>query len=183
MVAYQGGDTEAFRELYDRHAHALINFFYKMTYDRAMSEVLTQEAFIRLIRFRDRYRPEATFRTFMYRVAKNLWIDQYRSKKNAPRVISADRRLAEGGATVGDLLESADTSQSERAEHKEAAALIHEALEQLPEGQRMVFLLAESEGLKYREISEILDIPVGTIKSRMNAAVHRLRGLLGHVIG
>ena len=183
MVAYQGGDSEAFRELYDRHARALINFFYKMTCDRAMSEDLTQEAFIRLIRFRDRYRPEATFRTFMYRVAKNLWIDQYRSKKNAPHTVSSDKRIGEGGATVGDMLQSGDTGQGERAEQKEAAALIHKALEQLPEGQRMVFLLAETEGLKYREISEILDIPVGTIKSRMNAAVHRLRGLLGHVIG
>ncbi|MHC4492495.1 MAG: sigma factor-like helix-turn-helix DNA-binding protein, partial [Planctomycetota bacterium] len=69
-----------------------------------------------------------------------------------------------------------------RLADREAADLVRTAVEDLPEGQRMVFLLAEAQGLKYREISEILEIPIGTVKSRMNAAVGRLRGLLGRVL-
>ncbi|MCZ6786844.1 MAG: sigma-70 family RNA polymerase sigma factor [Planctomycetota bacterium] len=183
MVAFQKGDTEAFRTLHDRHSRPLLNFFFKMSYNHATAQDLTQETWFRILRYADRYKPRATFRTFMYRVARNLWIDLHRSRKAAPKSVSADLRVTEEGATVGDLVESREQPQQKTIEDREAADLIREALTSLPEPQRMVFLLAETQDLKYREIAEILDVPVGTVKSRMNAAVTRLRGLLGHVLG
>ena len=182
MLAFKEGDSEAFVALYDRYTRPLINFFYKMCYDRALAEDLTQETFLRLLRFRTRYRPEATFRTFIYTVARNLWIDRHRSKKAAPKTISAELRVQEDGATIGDLVPGREQGVVKRLADKEAADLVRTAVEDLPEGQRMVFLLAEAQGLKYREISEILKIPIGTVKSRMNAAISRLRGLLGRVV-
>jgi RNA polymerase sigma-70 factor (ECF subfamily) len=182
MVAFQEGDDEAFAALYDRHQHALINFFYRMCYDRALAEDLTQEAFLRLIRHRGKYRPEATFRTFLYTVARNLLIDRHRSRKAAPRTVSADLRVQEDGATIGDLLEARQEGVVKRIADREAAALVREALESLPEAQRAVYVLAEAQGLKYREVAEVLGVPVGTVKSRMNAAVTKLRGMLGHVL-
>jgi RNA polymerase sigma-70 factor (ECF subfamily) len=182
MLAFKEGDSEAFVALYDRYTRPLINFFYKMCYDRALAEDLTQETFLRLLRFRTRYRPEATFRTFIYTVARNLWIDRHRSKKAAPKTISAQLRVQEDGATIGDLVPGREQGVVKRLADKEAADLVRTAVEDLPEGQRMVFLLAEAQGLKYREISEILEIPIGTVKSRMNAAISRLRGLLGRVV-
>jgi RNA polymerase sigma-70 factor (ECF subfamily) len=182
MLAFKEGDSEAFVALYDRYTRPLINFFYKMCYDRALAEDLTQETFLRLLRFRKRYRPEATFRTFIYTVARNLWIDRHRSKKAAPKTISAELRVQEDGATIGDLVPGREQGVVKRLADQEAAELVRTAVEDLPEGQRMVFLLAEAQGLKYREISEILEIPIGTVKSRMNAAISRLRGLLGRVV-
>ncbi len=182
MVAYQKGDEEAFRSLYERHTRALVNFFYKMCYDRATAEDLTQETFFRIIRYRASYRPESTFTTFLYTVARNLWIDQHRSRKAAPKTVSADARGPEEGASLGDSLPAAEQGVLKRLEDREAADLVRHALEGIPEAQRMVFLMAEAQGLKYGEIAEALGIPIGTVKSRMNAALTRLRGLLGHVL-
>ena len=182
MLAFQEGDEDAFTLLYDRHARPLINFFHKMCYDRALSEDLTQETFLRILRFAGRYKPEATFKTFLYTVARNLWIDRHRSRKAAPRTVSTEVRVREEGATLGDLVASKEQGTVKRLEDREAAALVRRALDDLPEAQRMVFVLAETQGLKYREIGEVLDIPIGTVKSRMSAAITRLRGLLGRVI-
>ncbi len=182
MLAFKEGEEDAFTMLYDRHARPLINFFYKMCYDRALSEDLTQETFLRILRFAGRYKPEATFKTFLYTVARNLWIDRHRSRKAAPRTVSTEVRVREEGATLGDLVASKEQGTVKRLEDREAAALVRRALDDLPEAQRMVFVLAETQGLKYREIGEVLDIPIGTVKSRMSAAITRLRGLLGRVI-
>ncbi len=179
MVAFQNGDPEAFGLLFDRYHRQLLNFFYKMCYDRGQAEDLKQETFLRLVRYKARYRPEATFRTYLYTVARNLFIDSYRSKKSAPKAVSADIRVGEEGATIGDLLEGREERAEGRVEDVEAAAMVHKALEELPEAQRSVFLLVVDQGLKYREVAEILSVPVGTVKSRVNAAVTRLRGMLG----
>jgi RNA polymerase sigma-70 factor (ECF subfamily) len=178
MVAFQEGDPEAFATLYDRHARLLLNFFFKMCYDRALAEDLTQETFLRLIRHRGRYRPQATFRTYLFTVARNLLIDRHRSRKAAPRSVSADVRPHEDGATIGQLLEAHDRSAVDRLAEREAGDEVRAALEKLPEAQRAVFVLAVDQGLKYREIADVLGVPEGTVKSRMNAATTRLRGML-----
>lgn len=178
MVAFKEGDPEAFDALLRRHERAVVNYFYKMCYDRSAAEDLKQETFFRILRSAHRYRPEATFKTYLYTVARNLWIDRHRSRKAAPKAVSADLRLNEEGATIGDLLESREPGTLREVANREAAGLVRCALETLPEGQRMVFVLAFDQGLKYREISQIMDVPEGTIKSRMHAAVTRLRGVL-----
>jgi RNA polymerase sigma-70 factor (ECF subfamily) len=182
MVAFKEGDPEAFAALYDRHARPLINFFYRMCYDRAMAEDLTQDTFLKLLRHRGKYRPEATFKTFLYTVARNLWIDRQRSRKAAPKAVSTEVRVQEEGVSLGELLAGAPDSPVDRLASHEAAEIVKRALEDLPEPQRLVFVMAEAQGLKYREISAILGVPIGTVKSRMNAAVSRLRGLLGRVL-
>lgn len=182
MVAFQEGDEEAFRELYERHAHALINFCHKMCYDRDIAEDMAQETFLRIIRSRNSYRPEAAFTTYLYTVAKNLWIDRYRSLKAAPKPVSADQPVGDGDTTLGESVEGREEGPVKQVADREAARLVQAAIEELPEAQRLVFVLAEAQGLKYREIADILEVPVGTVKSRMNAAVTRLRGLLGHLL-
>jgi len=178
MVAFQEGDPEAFDTLLLRYERIILNYFYKMCYDRALAEDLKQETFLRIIRHRKRYRPEAKFRTYLFTVARNLWIDRHRSRKAAPREVSADLRVQEDGATIGDLLEGRTPGIVDALSDREAAELVRTALEALPEGHRMVFVLALEQGLRYREIAEILEIPEGTVKSRMHAAVGRLREVL-----
>ena len=182
MVAFQEGDPEAFDALLLRYERMLANYFYKQCYDRTLALDLVQETFLRILRSAHRYRPEAKFKTFLFTVARNLWIDQHRSRKSAPRTISADLPIGEDGATVGDSVPAELPSAHERTVAGEAAGLVREALERLPEGQREVWLLAVEQDLKQREIAEVLGIPVGTVKSRMNAAVGRLRGMLGSAL-
>lgn len=182
MVAYSKGDDQALAELYDRYERALVNFFFKMCYDRDQAEDLTHDTFVRIMRHRRKYKPKAAFRTFLYTVARNLWIDAYRSRKAAPRTVSTDRQTTEDGRSLLDLLPSAEDGVIKRVSDAEAARCVRDALEDLPDGQRMVFVMAEYQGLKYREIADILDVPEGTIKSRMHAAVKRLRGILGRTL-
>ena len=183
MVAYQQGDAEAFDALVGRYQHKLTNYFFGMCYDRGIAEDLAQETFLRVIRYRARYKPEATFRTFLYAVARNLFIDHYRSRKAAPKAVSADVRVNDEGATIADLLEGKEEAAVERLETSELAKKIREATLELPHSQREVFLLVNEQGLKYREVAAALGVPVGTVKSRVNAALTQLRGRLGHVLG
>jgi RNA polymerase sigma-70 factor (ECF subfamily) len=183
MVAFQEGDPEACDELYRRYSRHLINYFYKQSYDRAIAEDLTQETFLRLVRHRAKYRPEASFRTYLFTVARNLYIDHFRSKKAAPKAVSTDLRVGEDGAAIGDLIENRDTETVKQIEDSEAAGIVRTALEDLPEAQREAWVLVFDRGLKYREVASVLGVPVGTVKSRVNAAVVRLRGKLGHVLG
>ena len=182
MVAFAEGDSDAFAALYDRYTRPLINFFYKMCYDRGVAEDLTQETFLRLVKYAARYRPEASFKTYLYTIARNLMIDRHRSRKSAPKTVSTEVRVHEDGATLGSTIEGREVDTVKQLADREAADIVRTVLQQLPEAQRSVFVLAEAQGLKYREISEILGVPVGTVKSRMNAAVGTLRGLLGRVL-
>jgi len=184
MVAFQEGDPEAFDRLHARYRLPLKNYFYKMSYgDAGLAEDLLQETFLRLVRHKAKYRPERPFRTYLFTVARNLFIDHYRSKKAAPPAVSADLRLGDEGSTIGDLLVSREQDTVRRLEGTEAAEMVREAVQELPESQREVFLLVFFQELKYREVAEIMGVPVGTVKSRVNAAFTRLRGRLGHVIG
>ena len=182
MVAYSEGEDQALAELYDRYERALVNYFFKMCYDRNLAEDLTHDTFVKIMRHRLKYQPKAAFRTFLYTVARNLWIDAYRSRKAAPRTVSTEKQITEDGGTLLDLLPSVEEGVIKRLSDAEAARCVREALEDLPEGQRAVFVMAEFQGLKYREIADILDVPEGTVKSRMHAAVKRLRGTLGRTL-
>lgn len=182
MVAFQQGDENAFACLFDRYAKPLTSYFYRRAYDKHLADDLCQETFIRIVKSAHRYRPEATFRTFLYAVARNLLIDHIRSKKSAPKMVSADQRVGDDGATVGDLVASRGRETVDALADREAAAMIRDAVRGLPEIQREVYELVDAQGLKYREIAALLEIPVGTVKSRMNAALTSLRGLLKRVL-
>lgn len=183
MAAFQSGEQDAFSVLYERHLKALLNFFFKLSWDRSLAEDFTQETLIRVFRMAKDWSPKAKFTTFLYRVGRNLWIDHLRSAKvrksggslDAP--VGSDER---SGAFV-DLLPADVRPPEDAMARREVMNRVMEALEELPNEQRMVFVLAEIEGMKYLEISEIMDIPVGTVKSRMHSAVGKLQRLLTHL--
>src|SRR5262245_14531055 len=100
MRRFGEGDDEAFRRLVDRHERALLGFFWRRCLDRALAEDCVQEVFLRLVRHRGSWRPDAKFTTYLYRIAENHWIDRYRSKKSAPQVASLEA-LAEDDERAG----------------------------------------------------------------------------------
>jgi RNA polymerase sigma-70 factor (ECF subfamily) len=180
MERFRRGDRAALDELVGRHHASLVRYFFMQSRSRETSEDLAQEVWVRVIRHRDDYRPTARFSTYLFAIARNLWIDRYRSQKAAPPTVSADVEVGgeEDGARLSSFLPSREGEPSALASVQEEAARIREAVERLPTGLRDVFELGEVQGLRYQEVAGILDIPVGTVKSRMHAAVQKIRELL-----
>ncbi len=181
MERFRDGDDDAFPGIVARFQKPLVNFFYRLTWDRFTSEDYAQEVFARLIRHRKSYRRSAKLSTYVFRIARNYWIDRYRERANAPKMTSLNMTVGTGegrGLSLGDTVEGSGPAPAEELKRKEIRERLKEAVECLPEEQRLVFVLSENQGLKYAEISEVMEIPVGTVKSRMHAAMRRLRDLL-----
>ena len=161
-------DHLAFSELVHRYEKKLLNFFMRsgVQYD---AEDLTQQTFLRLYRYRDRYVPGgAKVSTFLFILARQVWIDELRKRKRRERL--ADEFEQE----VGQLVAPSAADEVAGGGSVDLAA----ALAKLPEGMRLVVELGVYQDLPYSEIAEILEIPEGTVKSRMFNALALLRGML-----
>lgn len=167
MLRAKGGDEEAFAQIVRRHQRMLLGHFLRIgAGDDA--EDLVQQTFVRVFRYRDRYRPSAKLTTFLFLVARQVWIDELRKRKRDERMRAS--WIEEHGE---DELDTA-SGPSAAAE----AADLEGALASLGEGARAVVDLGVMRGLPYPEVSRILGIPVGTVKSRMFNALKALREFL-----
>lgn len=180
MDRVKNGDHEAFRTLVERHENRVYSFFYRRMEDVGLAEDLTLEVWNKIYLARQGYLPQARFTTYLYRVARNHWIDHIRVHANrSKQVLSLDHPAGgtsdEGGGRVGDFLKAPENAPEARQVNQELADKIREGLKRLNDGEMNVFQLAVYEGLKYADISEILDIPVGTVKSRMHTSMRKLR--------
>lgn len=163
MLAVKGGSEEAFRELYGLYQKPLANFLFRLCWNRSLAEDLLQEVFLRIWRARETYEPSAKVSTYLFRIATNLWINES-ARRREQALEDADRPSGEDPA--------------EPLVRTEVQKAVKRAIESLPEGERMCVVMSEYNGLKYAEISEILGIPVGTVKSRVFSAMARLREML-----
>lgn len=173
---FQQGRPEAFEELVRRHQRPLLNFFFRAGWDPHVAEDCAQEVFLRLYRHLPHFDPRAKFTTFLYRIARNLWIDRIRSLQARGKSTSLDGE--ERGEGIGSYVGGGSPNPHDEAVQGEDVARLRVAIAELPEELKMVVILAEFQNLKYEEIGEVLAIPVGTVKSRMHAAIERLRGRL-----
>jgi len=179
LLALKDGDAAAFSELVDRHQRSLINFFYHLCWDRQTAEDCAQEVFLRVYSHRDTYEPQAKFTTFLFRIARNLWIDRVRSVAVHGKPASLDGRSdARDGRSLGDCVAGRTPNPVEILAKEEQQAALQRAIDRLPEEQKAVVVLSEIQGLKYQDIGAILDVPVGTVKSRMHTAMEKLKELL-----
>lgn len=180
MLAYKGGDVAAFEILVRRHERPVYNFILRSTGRKDTAEELLQEVFLRIVRSAPKYEQSAKFTTWAYTIARNLCIDRARKYRNR-REYSLNNPVggadAAGGASFQDqLVDEAGSAAPVEYERKIFLARLREALDELPEDQREVFVMREVSGLKFREIAEILECPVPTVKSRMRYALEALRG-------
>jgi RNA polymerase sigma-70 factor (ECF subfamily) len=179
IAAIKDGKLAAFTQLVDRHQRSLINFFYHLSWDRPLSEDCAQEVFLRLYSHLGTYEPQAKFTTFLYRIARNLWIDKVRSAASHGKPVSLESQVGFGEErTLRDRVSAASPTPVEILTREETQDELKRAIEQLPEEQKSVLILSEIQGLKYQEIGAILEIPVGTVKSRMHTAMEKLKELL-----
>ena len=177
MRELKEGSRLAFDKLFLRHQVGVYSFFARLSGDQELAEDLTQEVFLRLYLHAGNYTPTAKFTTYLYRIVRNCWIDQLRRQKTRGRSESLDRPLSED-SVLSDHLASPVESPLASLERADRAKAVNEAVASLPDEQKTVFVLAEVQGLKYQEIAEILEIPLGTVKSRMYVAVNRLQEFL-----
>lgn len=155
----QNGDRNAFSELVRLNAQGVMNVVYRMCGDMQVAEDAAQETFIQAWTKLSSYRPKTSLRNWLYRIAVNTAIDMLRKEKRILPGSVDDLYLTDSGP--GPETMAAD---SERAE------MVREAVLELPDASRAVLMLREFEGLSYREIAEALDIPNGTVMSRLNYA-------------
>lgn len=164
MQRVKEGDLGAFDDLVRKYQRALMNFFGGLGVYTDVDD-LVQDTFMRIYRRREQYRPTAKFTTYLYTVARSVWIDWTRRQVRRTDGLTAL-------ATEMAIREEAPKQVPERAL---AAA---EAVDMLPEKLRLVIVLSIFQGLKYQEIADVLEIPVGTVKSRMSNAVKTLKEIM-----
>ena len=159
VASAQNGDRNAFSELVCIHAQGVRNIIYRMCGDVQLAEDAAQETFIRAWQNLSSYRPQTPLRNWLYRIAVNAGTDMLRKEKRILPDDIEDLHLTDGRPNPETLV-----SQHERT------ALVQKAILSLSDAYRAVLVLREYEGLSYQEISSTLDIPVGTVMSRLNYA-------------
>ena len=160
----QDGDRNAFSELVRMHSQGVLNVIYRMSGDMQVAEDAAQETFIQAWLRLSSYRSQGSLRNWLYRIAVNTAIDMLRKEKRIlpGAVDEMNLRDAEPGP-------EALVAKLQRTEAVQAAVL------SLPDASRAVLVLREFEDLSYQEIAEALEIPVGTVMSRLNYARKLLR--------
>lgn len=161
----QAGDRQAFGKLVRCHRSSVVNVIYRMCGDAGVAEDAAQECFIRAWQHIHSYRPRSAFRNWLYRIATNCAISELRRVKP---VIDVDE------LPLSDERQGPEV----RTEHREQAAAVQAAILALPAASRNALILREYEGLSYRDIADTLEIPIGTVMSRLNYARRRLRETL-----
>ncbi|MEN7342546.1 MAG: sigma-70 family RNA polymerase sigma factor [Pseudomonadota bacterium] len=172
MLRYQAGDADAFEMLYARHRDSLFRFLRRQCESDAVAEELFQDVWLGLIRGRSNYKPDATFRTFVYRAARNRLIDHYR-KSGRRGTLSA---VVESDAT--EVVDEAPVGPEEVAIGEQALQQFSLALAALPEEQKTVFLMFKESGMSLAEVATTMEATIEATKSRLRYAVTKLRTAL-----
>jgi RNA polymerase sigma-70 factor, ECF subfamily len=168
------GSAAAFEVLFERYRDRVFQFvLWQLDADRDVAEELTQEIFYQLYRSVASFRRRSRFRTWLYSLARNVCRQYQRKHRSAGR-----GRAAEGGE-AGLLLPDGRPDPLERLTAAELQARVRRAVESLPPAQRAVLVLRDWDGLSYLEISRVLGIPLGTVRSRLHHARSALATALG----
>jgi len=162
----QQGDKQAFGELVRFHHQGVINVVYRMCGDAQVAEDAAQDAFIRAWQNLPGYKPQSAFRNWLYRIAVNAALDMLRREPKYAEDIDEIPLASPGIRPEGAIIQA------------ELSLQIQQAVLSLPKASRSVLILREYEGLTYRDIANTLDIPLGTVMSRLNYARNRLRDIL-----
>ncbi len=163
----QQGDRNAFGELVRRHYESVVHVVYRMCGEVQLAEDAAQEAFLRAWINLPSFEPRANLRNWLYRIAVNAALDVLRRKSET--FVEDEETLM-----VSDQMPGPE----ETLIRKEQVELLQRALRNLPEASRSVLVLREYGELSYQEIASVLDIPIGTVMSRLNYARNRLREVL-----
>lgn len=163
MSSLQKGDESAFNELYDRYSNRILYYMFKMLrQDEAKAQDFTQDVFLKVVEFCDKFDTSKNFKTWIFTIAANHCKNYFRSNK---QIVNID---------YVNLNEHSHDSTSVDYDEGEFRVLLNSELDKFSDTYKETFILRHHEGLKIKEIAEILDCPVGTIKSRLNHVTQQL---------
>ena len=170
MLRFQKGDEDGFLKLFSKYQTRIIHFCFRFCGDRALAEDLAQDVFLRVYRGARRYRPQAKFITWLYRIAVNVCLNDARKQKKAWLFRSLDRMARPGTADDPDgrMPEYADTnsvSAEDEMALRERDEKIKAALTKLPDEQRAAVLLRIYDDFSYREIADQMAVSEGKVKT------------------
>lgn len=175
MLRLQDGDRRAFDELVERHQGALLGFFIRQTRDRQLSEDLTQETLLKVYHQAWDFLPRGCFRGWMFRIARNLLIDNSRRRSHDALVKAIRNHPAPEEQDLFARLVGEVAMPAEVAGQREIAALVDTLLGQIPEEQRVTFLMHHFSGLSLPEVALATESNLATTKSRLRLAREKLR--------
>ena len=169
--AVLAGDSEAFGQLVRKYQDRLFHTLFRFTGSREEAEDVAQESFVQAFVKLESFQRKSAFYTWLYRIAFNISVSRQRRKR--PTISVEQTRLVSGA----EPLDPADTA-GEVIERHEKVAAVHAALLELSDQHRQIIVLRELEDCDYETMSEILDLPVGTVRSRLHRARQQLRDTL-----
>jgi RNA polymerase sigma-70 factor (ECF subfamily) len=183
VAAARRGEEAAYRELVRRYERPVFSLIYRMVRNRELAEDLSQETFIKVLNALGTYRPEFKFSSWVFKIANNAAIDQLRrreldtlSLEGSPHADTAEKVEA----TALQIGERAESALDEVA-NRELGGEIERAIAKLRPEYRTCILLRHVEGRAYEEIAEMLDLPLGTVKTYIHRARNELRIALRHL--
>jgi RNA polymerase sigma-70 factor (ECF subfamily) len=173
LAAYREGDTVSFADLVGRYQRELFHFLVRFLGDRAAAEDVFQEAFLQVHQSAEQFDPQRRFRPWLFTIAANKARDMIRSQARRP-ASPLQASISSGDEDSGeflDLISSASAMPYDEIERQELQASVQKTVMAMPEHLREILLLSYFHQFPYKQISEILEIPLGTVKSRLHAAV------------
>ncbi len=169
-------NQQEFDELYDAHRTAVYSFAHKLTQNRCEAEDLFQETWLRVARHFPKVLDMKKIKAWLFTITANLHKDALRRKRTRRRFLFQKKWTADQDLNLNEACpERVSQDHANESEKMEMGHAISRAISSLPDQHRLVFMLKEVAGFKQSEISEILGIPIGTVKSVMFRAVKRLR--------
>ena len=172
MFLVKNGQVEQLSLLFQKYHVRLFNFFIGMTGDRAASEDLTQEVFLRILRFRQTFKGKGTFKSWMFQIARNVSIDYFRKQRKTD---SLDDRFH-------DIIVAESTPYDESVQDQETQ-ILHQALDRLSFKHREVLMLARFQEMPLKEVADVLKCPVNTVKVRVHRAIKELGAIYSELTG
>ena len=178
----RAGDVAAFEPLVEKYRQRVWRLAYNVLRDREEAWDVAQEAFIKAYQALPSFRGQSAFYTWLYRITMNVAADRARSRAAQGRAFGTERVPEEDWERVITDPNPAEASPADAASRREERQKIMRALDQLSEDHRRIIMLGDLEGQSYREIAETLEIPMGTVMSRLHNARKRLRDVLGPLL-
>jgi RNA polymerase sigma-70 factor, ECF subfamily len=187
MLRFQAGDRDAFEILFSRHIRALMNFAFRFVRNREIAEELAQEVFLKVNDAAPSYRPEAKFTTWLYRIATNVCLNEIRRPTFRIRHQSLESGLCGGEEYAAtDPVDSGTASPDKMLQRRAVAEALRRALGNLPEKQRLAFILNKYQELSYAEVAEVMKTSEKAVKSLIHRAkeamAERLKPLLPELL-
>lgn len=168
------GDLTAFDELIKRYEKQVYGFAYRMTQNYDDANDVASEAFIKAFQAIGKFRGDSNFTTWMFRIVTNTYLDK-RKRLKGHMDVPIDEYIELEESSVARQIQDPSPGPSDLIESTERDEIVQRAINELPEYQRIMIILYHMEERSYEEIAEILDMPIGTVKSRLNRARLALR--------